>query len=78
MHVQISRLEAALVAGDQTAIQHTAHRMRGGCLQLSAQALAALCAQIETAAEPAASAPLIAQLRPCYHETLAALRQGEE
>ncbi|PDW00543.1 PAS domain-containing hybrid sensor histidine kinase/response regulator [Candidatus Viridilinea mediisalina] len=76
MQEQIVKLEAAFAAEDYATVQKTAHRMHGGSLQLSAQAFARLCAQIETEANVAANAPLIAQLRPCYQQTLAELRRG--
>jgi HPt (histidine-containing phosphotransfer) domain-containing protein len=49
--------------------------LRSGCLQLGAQALAALCAQIEYADAQPVPAELVAQVRTCYGQTRALIFQ---
>lgn len=51
-----------------------AHRLRGSSAQVGATALAALCAQIE--ANPAAAAPVVAQLPACLNGVLDDLRRA--
>jgi PAS domain S-box-containing protein len=67
---EIAALQAAMAHDDPVQIQKIAHRLRGGCLQIGAQALAELCQQIETAA-PAQRAALSAQLDAVYAATRA-------
>ncbi|MFV9504357.1 MAG: ATP-binding protein [Oscillochloridaceae bacterium umkhey_bin13] len=73
---QISAIESAFASDDQTKLKRAAHRMRGGCLQLGALALANLCRQIEHPEPGDDLASLVDQLRPCYEATLTELRQG--
>jgi hypothetical protein len=52
------------------------HRLRGGCRQLGAVALAARCEGVR-ATEPAAErTAALRALRACYAATLAELREG--
>jgi PAS domain S-box-containing protein len=74
---QIAGLVRAVEEGASGAIEAAAHKLRGSCAQLGAQALAKRCAAIE---HSAAAAPLealaaeVAALRECHAETLRAVR----
>jgi HPt (histidine-containing phosphotransfer) domain-containing protein len=73
--LQISVLEAAAAVQDAAQLRSAAHHLRGGCLQLGAQALAALCAQIEYADAQPVPAEIVAQVRTCYRLTCALISQ---
>jgi response regulator RpfG family c-di-GMP phosphodiesterase len=66
---QIAELEAAIAAGDRTRQRESAHRLRGGCLQLGAQALAAISYQLERAGGKADAQMLVTSLHFCYSAT---------
>lgn len=70
---QLDALEAALAQGDGGRLRHEAHRLRGGCLQLGARAMAALCRRLEQSDAPEELPALVAALRVCYGQTLALL-----
>jgi two-component system, sensor histidine kinase and response regulator len=46
--LQVAELRAALVAADREAVQRTAHKLKGSCLVIGAEIMAALCARLET------------------------------
>ncbi|NJN18652.1 MAG: response regulator [Oscillochloris sp.] len=71
---QIAALAAAQQQHDWKRLRDNAHRLRGGCLQIGALALAALCERIEAAPEAHDVSELIAQLYRRYDQTLALLR----
>jgi len=48
---RVEALRAALLAADGAALDRAAHKLRGGCLAIGADAPAALCARIEEAIE---------------------------
>ncbi|PDW03772.1 ATP-binding protein [Candidatus Viridilinea mediisalina] len=72
---RITLIETLLATNDRAQLQREAHRLHGAALQLGAQALAVLCAQIEHAAPDLDLAPLVGQLRPCLEASQAALRE---
>ncbi|RRR65886.1 MAG: response regulator [Candidatus Viridilinea halotolerans] len=74
---QITNIEAFAAQRDCTNIRRETHRLRGGCLQIGAQALALLCHQIEQCTTQDDLMAHVAQLRPCYEETLALLRERQ-
>jgi CheY-like chemotaxis protein/HPt (histidine-containing phosphotransfer) domain-containing protein len=71
----LDALDAAVAAGDLARVKREAHRLRGGSLQLGAQALASLCRQIEYCSDEEELPNLAASLRSCYAQTYALLRQ---
>jgi signal transduction histidine kinase/FixJ family two-component response regulator/HPt (histidine-containing phosphotransfer) domain-containing protein len=71
---QIAEVEAALRAGDRTRLRESAHRLRGGCLQLGAQAMAAISYQLERTDDRSDPQLLIPALHACYNGTLALLK----
>ena len=73
---QLDVVERAVLK-DPTALHLAAHRLRGGCLQLGAEALAAIALRIEMDNHGLPPAALIAELRACYQATRDVLSQGE-
>lgn len=63
---QYEAVIAAISEGNLAHIQQVTHRLRGGCLQLGAQALAGLCAQLEQTHDPHELGRLGASLGACY------------
>lgn len=72
---QLSAIEAALAAGEIGQLQRLAHQLGGGCLQIGARAMAALCRTLQYEHSPEATVHLVGQLRICYGNTQALLRQ---
>ncbi|WP_165774673.1 PAS domain-containing hybrid sensor histidine kinase/response regulator [Candidatus Viridilinea mediisalina] len=70
---QIINIEQLMADHDYAQLRRNVHRLRGGCLQIGAQALAALCYAIEQSEEPVEIEHLVSRLRPCYDDTLALL-----
>ncbi|NJN17619.1 MAG: PAS domain S-box protein [Oscillochloris sp.] len=70
--LQLAELKAAVAAQNMAAMRYITHRMRGGCLQLGAVALAGLCLALEQS-EPMPEA--LADLEQCYAHTLAVLHR---
>jgi PAS domain S-box-containing protein len=72
---QIAAIEAAVEAADVAGLRRRTHRLRGGCLQVGARAMAALAQRLEEADDAAEIAALVVELHACYAETLALLRR---
>jgi HPt (histidine-containing phosphotransfer) domain-containing protein len=73
---QIDALVAALASANAAQVRLEAHRLHGGCLQIGALALAERSRQIELLADTDSQVEQqAAQLRACYAQTLAALRE---
>lgn len=70
---QLDALDAAVAANDNAACRAVLHQLRGGCVQVAAQAMVDLCLHLEQAT-PGDRPALAADLRACYHQTLAALQ----
>ena len=73
---QLDAIERAALE-DPAALSLAAHRLRGGCMQLGAEALAAIALRIEMGSDGLSSVVLIAELRACCQATRDALRHGE-
>lgn len=83
--VQRSRAEAAIAVGDLVALRQIAHALRGISLQLGAESLATLCAQIEDQAAAgerakaiAASATMLARHHALVVEVTRLAQAGRE
>ncbi|PDV97137.1 hybrid sensor histidine kinase/response regulator [Candidatus Chloroploca asiatica] len=72
---QLANLAEAVANQDRARVKELTHRLRGGCLQLGAQALATLSHQIEQTGNPDELPVLLAELQTCYAQTLAQLRE---
>ncbi|MFV9504268.1 MAG: ATP-binding protein [Oscillochloridaceae bacterium umkhey_bin13] len=72
---QLEAIATAQHAGEASELRYAAHRLRGTCLQLGAQAMVELCSQLERNAAPEAWAELVAELHAVYAATLAVLRR---
>jgi HPt (histidine-containing phosphotransfer) domain-containing protein len=72
--IQMAMMEAAVTNADRAQVRREAHRMRGGFIQIGAQALAERCREIEQIGEDANLREIGDDLRCCYEQTLDALR----
>lgn len=71
---QLDAIDAAIACDDTDLLRREAHRLRGGCLQLGARAMAALCDLLESDPARPDAAAIAARLRACYAETRAVLQ----
>jgi HPt (histidine-containing phosphotransfer) domain-containing protein len=73
----ITALEAAMAAGDVAGVVRPSHTLKSSSASIGAMRLSELCRGIEVASREGREAGLpeaVAEVRPTYDETLAALR----
>lgn len=67
-------IDAALEAGDAEQLRHLGHRTRSAALTVGAQEMAALCLQLEYAADASSAAPVVGSLHAVLDATAARMR----
>lgn len=72
----LEEIDAALEAGDAEQLRHLGHRTKSAALTVGAQDMAALCLQLERAADAPSSAPVVGSLHAALAATAARMREA--
>jgi PAS domain S-box-containing protein len=77
-HADITRLQAALDAGDGAAVRQAAHRIKGSAMTIGANRLAAAAVGLEDAPDSLGSAPLVSAVHALIDELKSVLEATRE